>query len=101
MSKTASIIAATVFLAASPVAAQYSDIGGANLDAAGSIAGTMAMNSYLDDDDDKGRSARPVRSRRQAIATTCTKYLPVYRSRYGSNHPQVRKLAGMCRRDGF
>jgi len=101
MIRITSVLIISVLFITVPATAQYSDIGGANLDAAGSIAGTMAMNSYLDDDDDKGRTARPVRSRRQAIATTCTKYLPVYRSRYGSNHPQVRKLAGMCRRDGF
>lgn len=48
-----------------------------------------------------GRSTRPMQSRQQNIAVTCTKYLPVYKAQHGANHPKVVKLAGMCRRDGY
>jgi len=99
MIRMASTLAIGMLLAAIPASAQYSDIGGANLDAAGSIAGTMAMNSYLDDDDDN-RPARSSRRARSRAAATCAN-LPKVRARYGANNPNVQGLARACRQGGY
>lgn len=100
MLKEAMICAAGAFLLASPATAQHSEIGAANLDAAGSIAGTAALGSYLDDD----RGGRPARASQRArakrAAATCAN-LPRVRARLGADDPNVQGLARACRRAGF
>jgi len=100
MIRTAKIFAVGTFLLASPAAAQHSEIGGANLDAAGSIAGTMAMGSYTENDN-RGRSARSSHRARAARAAATCANLPRVRARLGADNPDVQGLARACRQAGF
>lgn len=100
MTRTATLFAAGAFLLASPATAQYSEIGGANLDAAGSIAGTAAMGSYLENDNG-GRSVRSSQRARAARAAATCANLPRVRARLGANNPNVQGLARACRQAGF
>jgi len=100
MIRTATIFAAGAFLLAFPVAAQHSEISRANLDAAGSIAGTMALGSYLGNADG-GRSARSSQRAQAARAAATCANLPRVRARLGANNPDVQGLARACRQAGF
>jgi len=82
-------------LLASPAAAQYSEIGGANLDAAGSIAGQTALGSYAYNK----RKLTP--AQRAVVIRTCRYQLPQFRVQYGRANPQVRKLTRMCAAQGY
>jgi len=93
--------ATAVLLTAAPALAQYSDIGGANLDAAASIAGTAAMNSYLDDDD---RSAAPTRRAAakgspERSRQTCANGRRMALA--GDRRPQLGQLLRLCRSIGY
>lgn len=100
MTRMSAIVAVGAFLLASPAAAQYSEIGGANLDAAGSIAGTAAMGSYLDNDNSSRAPRSSQRARAARAAATCAN-LPRVRARLGASNPNVQGLARACRQAGF
>jgi hypothetical protein len=96
----AKIVGLGAFLLGSPAAAQHSDSGAANLDAAGSIAGGIAMGSYTENENG-GRSRRPSdRARAARAAATCAN-LPRVRARLGAKNPDVQGLARACRQAGF
>lgn len=88
------------FLAASPAAAQDLSIATENLRAAGSIAGTMAMNSHLYPENSRRGSCSMNRSRHARQAQACAN-LSRFRREYGAGHPQVRQPTRHCRNAGY
>jgi hypothetical protein len=100
MIRTAVICLSGACLVASSATAQHSEIGGANLDAAGSIAGTAALGSYLDDYSGSRSPRVSQRARAKRAAATCAN-LPRVRARLGADDPNVQGLARACRRAGF
>jgi len=100
MARWVKMIGLGAFLLASPAAAQHSDLGAANLDAAGSIAGGIAMGSYAENENGS-RSARPSNRARAARAAATCANLPRVRARLGADNPKVQGLAKACRQAGF
>ncbi|NJR79818.1 hypothetical protein [Sphingomonas corticis] len=89
-------LSAAIILAGLPLAPVYGQ-----MDPTLQAQGTLLMGQnqgYID-----RANARKTRSAssRASVKRDCTKYLPIYRQQYGSDHPQVVKLQGLCRRAGF
>ncbi len=83
-------------LLVSPATAQHSDLGAANLDAAGSIAGGIAMGSYTENENGSRSARSSYRARAARAAATCAN-LPRVRARLGADN----RLARACRQAGF
>ena len=49
---------------------------------------------------DAGKAARPAPGTRASQQRACAN-LPTFRKQHGADHPQVRKLEGLCAQAGF
>lgn len=95
------LTAAVLVTASAPGFAQdiYMDMASDSLASAGSYAGTVAVNSHLNNN--SRNRARAMRSNRTARQAQACASLPRFRQQYGAAHPQVRQLTRLCRQAGF
>ena len=89
------ISAALAAMTATPATAQVFDMGG--------LTGTRSQDGVTQSEE--GRAGRQRDTDRSAMALrtrdNCRRKLPQFRKSYGGDHPDVIKLAALCRRAGY
>lgn len=96
MRLTAVLVPLVVAGTPSPSVAQ--DVGGA-FDM-GQLTGSLSQD-HITQSERARAGGGSVQNRQRIVAKTCGKDLPVYRARYGAQHPSVAKLIRMCRGVGY